>query len=218
LNSKEVWNEFEKQLSQESGSQDRDKAQERIKKIDATISRIVDAVDEANLALLNEKLTKLREEKAMLQTQLAATKSTNVATEEYKERAKAYLKRVSEVMAQGTPEERKELVRDFVDRVEIDSANKKGRLFYRAPFFVLTRKSSIQNGAGEPFRSEYTTHTFVEVRLKGSGKIPTGNKVKPSIAFKYRNSVFSRTLCGKQVRHITGQGSNFHGFFVIGVA
>ena len=145
LKSKEVWAEFESIIAAEAGAKDTNGARERIRKIDATISKIVDTIDEANLALLNGKLTKLREEKAALQAELAASVGTVVSVADYRQRAKEYASRVSEIVEHGTPQERKELIRNFVERVEIDSENNRGRLVCRAPIFVLREKLSIQD-------------------------------------------------------------------------
>jgi hypothetical protein len=52
-------------------------------------------------------------------------------------RAKALLNDAQRVLAEGTPEELKDLVRCFVHRVEIDPANKRGRLLYYASSEIL---------------------------------------------------------------------------------
>jgi len=144
LNSKEVWDELERLLSQTGECDKQSNTQDRLRKIDATISRIVDNVDDENLALLNEKMTKLREEKSQLRALLESSKSATIEVEEYRNRAKDYIKRTADVLAVGTPEERKELIRDFVERVEIDTEKNEGRLFYRAPFSVFERKLCIE--------------------------------------------------------------------------
>lgn len=145
LKSREVWAEFDAIISAAIGGKDTDGMRERIRKIDATIGRIVDTIDEANLGLLNGKLTKLREERAGLQSALSASASAAVSVEDYRQRAKEFVSRLQDVVEQGTPQERKELIRNFVERVEIDSENNRGRLIYRTPLFVLSEKLCIQD-------------------------------------------------------------------------
>jgi DNA invertase Pin-like site-specific DNA recombinase len=157
LNSKEVWEEFERQFNQPIGTKERLAAEDRIRKIESTINRLVDAIDDANLAMLNGKLTKLREERAELQAFLATHTSATVEMNDFRERAKIYIKRAQEVLAEGTPEEQRELVRDFVDRVEIDTNKNEGRLRYRAPFSVISEKLCIQKKRVKGFEPSTST-------------------------------------------------------------
>ena len=157
LKSKEVWAEFDAIISAAGGGKDTNGIRERIRKIDATISKIVDTIDEANLALLNGKLTKLREERAGLQATLSASDIVSVSADDYRQRAKDFASRLQDVVEQGTPQERKELIRNFVERVEIDSENNRGRLICRAPIFVLREKLSIQNKRVKGFEPSTST-------------------------------------------------------------
>lgn len=143
LKSPEVWTEFEALISG-NDSQDERPAHERIRKIDATIKKIVDSIDEANLALLNDKLTALREERARLEAALTTATKVTTSIKDYRRRAKEYIERVDAVFEQGTAPEKKDLIRDFIERIEVDPENKKGRLFYRTPLFVLGSKLSIK--------------------------------------------------------------------------
>lgn len=144
LKSREFWTEFDAILSAAAGPQDTGEKQDRVRKIDATINKIVDTVDEANLVLLNGKLTKLREERAEIQASMKASAGTAISAENYRARAKEFMTQFDAVVEQGTPEEKKELIRNFVERVEIDPENNIGRLIYRAPIFVLIRKLCIK--------------------------------------------------------------------------
>ncbi len=113
---------------------------ERIAKIERTLARIVETIDEDNLPLLNKKMTALREEKAALESQVKAVQEPG----DTKSRVAEFLSNAQRVLYEATPEELKDLVRCFVEKVEVDTAAGRAKLYYYAPKDSLRRQMSIQ--------------------------------------------------------------------------
>ena len=157
LKSPDVWAEFDAVLASRNATCDSGEMLGRVRKIDSTINKLVESIDVENLALLNDKLTRLREERAALQSQIAAATAGLASASDYRDSAKEFVGHLENVLEQGTPTEKKELVRQFVERVEIDAENNKGRLVYRSPLFVLMQKLCIQSKRVKGFEPSTST-------------------------------------------------------------
>ena len=145
LNNPDVWTVFEEKLKSAFRHQSNPRqAEERIRQIEQLLKKTVEMIDENNLPLLNEKLSKLREEKAELQATLDVNTRKVVTLEDCRLRAREYLNVAQHLLTQGTPQEIKDLVRCFVHRIEIDPKHNRGRIFYFSSPDVLKNKLSIQ--------------------------------------------------------------------------
>jgi DNA invertase Pin-like site-specific DNA recombinase/archaellum component FlaC len=114
----------------DAGSELQQRLDERRKKVDLLVKNI----SPENLPLINGHLSQLRGEIEAIENELravrVASRATNIVTRDLKDlarKAAEYVTNLRDVLAHGTPEERKRFVRDFVGEIVVDGKKREVR-------------------------------------------------------------------------------------------
>jgi site-specific DNA recombinase len=136
--------------------EERRRTEARLKSIDADINRLLDSLTPVNKEFVDKKLVGLGSEQKELQEELKQSEVVpegQINPDELAEQIVTGLVGFEELLGQGTPEERKELVRAFVEKLVIDPDAGKGVLYIRQfpASFAETGKASFNMVAGAGF-------------------------------------------------------------------
>ena len=106
----------------------------KVKSIDESINRLLDSISPINKEFIDKKLLELGSERKALEEnlkQLEVMPHEQVNPDEMANDIVQGLVKFSELFEQGTPEEKKELVRAFVEKLELNPDTGKGVLYIR---------------------------------------------------------------------------------------
>jgi len=109
--------------------------------IDRRINALLDTIDPRHSDLINEKLDDLKREKERLVIEKERLSTTNLDFDSDKllEKILSYANDFDKVLQQGSPSEKKEIVRSYVGQITIDSDIKQAKVgFYPLPKTLVT--------------------------------------------------------------------------------
>ena len=145
LRESDTWAVFEKTLrDSDQHPAELEALRQRAADIDRFITRIGETLDENNLALLDRKLTRLRQERDAINARLNAAQAHTMSLDEVRQKAREFLDDAGRILDDGSPQELKDLLRCFIYRIEVDPIAGKGRIIYYRPHAALQNRLCIQ--------------------------------------------------------------------------
>ena len=161
----------------------RRKLEKQLRDLDKNIDRLLDSLTPVNKELIDRKLIKLKRERNDTQWELDTLKAVpNDAVDVGKLAGEILdsLGAFEDIFSEGTLEEKKEFIRLFVEKIEMDTEGNKAKLHIKrfpAPSGLATGNSPLKVVAGAPYDQEKRLFPLVEVveidlRCQGKHSVP----------------------------------------------